>query len=299
MGFFRRTIKTRANSLRRPTMSNTAMNSHVPTSFSLWVVLGVLCAGCATATTGAPRQQPSSASGQAPAASSIAASSKVWIGRHAAFEDFLRRAVVDRATGVGSSQHVFFKPGGLAAGASLKAEAYKLEIAGYRLDRVLSLDMVPPTVEVRANGEPVSLQLWVENARLLRQIKAGNVSPPDPAAWNAQLQRAYAFENLVANLDQNEGSPVVDPQWNVMVLDHSRGFTNTLAQRYEIGKTLNQIDRPFFNRVRSLDKATVRRAIGDLVDANAIDALFVRRDGLVKAFEKLAAEKGATQVFTR
>lgn len=125
------------------------------------------------------------------------------------------------------------------------------------------------------------------------------VRPPDSAKWNAQLHRAYTFEDLVANLDENEGSPIVDPAWNLMVLDHSRGFTNTLAQPYEIGKTLNQIDRSFFNRVKALDKTTVRRAIVDLVDADAIDALFARRDSLVTAFEKLAAEKGQNEVFTR
>jgi hypothetical protein len=139
----------------------------------------------------------------------------------------------------------------------------------------------------------------VDNTRLLSQIRATNVSPPDPARWNAQLQRAYVFENLVANLDPNEGTPVVDPLWNLIILDHSRGFTDTLAQPYEIGKTLNQIDRAFFNQVKKLNKATVRRAIRDLVDAAAIDALFMRRDNLVKAFEKLATERGANQVFTR
>ena len=268
------------------------MNSCRRTRFSFWIVLTLSDVGCATTVTGVPPPLPS-------AAASTAVSSQVWIGRYGTFEDFLRRAVIDRATPVGSAQHVFFKPGGLATGGSLKAEAYKFEIAGYRLDRVLSLDMVPPTVEVHSNGEPVSLQLWVDNVKLLSQINAGNVSPPDPARWNSQLQRAYAFENLVANLDPNEGTPVVDPQWNLMILDHSRAFTNTLAQPYAIGKRLNQIDRAFFNRIRTLNKATVRRAIGDLVEADAIDALFARRDDLVKAFEALAAERGANQVFTR
>ncbi|HEY7444516.1 MAG TPA: hypothetical protein VH701_18950 [Vicinamibacterales bacterium] len=264
------------------------------TGYFLVVTLWVLCAAHSTSTGNVPPPESSP-----PAAQSKASSSKVWVGRYAAYEKFLRTAVIERATSVGSSQHVFFKPGGLVAGGSLKAEAYKLEIAGYQLDRVLSLDMVPPTVEVRSNGEPVSLQLWVDNTRLLSQIRATNVSPPDPARWNAQLQRAYVFENLVANLDPNEGTPVVDPLWNLIILDHSRGFTDTLAQPYEIGKTLNQIDRAFFNQVKKLNKATVRRAIRDLVDAAAIDALFMRRDNLVKAFEKLATERGANQVFTR
>ena len=33
-----------------------------------------------------------------------------------------------------------------AAGAGLKGESYKSEIAGYKLDRVFKRDLVPPTV---------------------------------------------------------------------------------------------------------------------------------------------------------
>jgi hypothetical protein len=258
------------------------------------VAISALCVGSAR-TAGVPSWEPFAVS----ATQSTASSSKVWIGHYAAYEQFLRTAVIERATSVGSAQHVFFRPGGLASSGSLKVEAYKLEIAGYRLDRVLSLDIVPPTVEVRSKGAPASLQLWVDNVKLLSEIRAGNLSPPDPTRWNAQLQRAYLFENLVANLDPNEGTPVVDRQWNLVVLDHSRGFTKTLEQRYEIGKTLNQIDRVFFGRLKALTRTSLKRALGDLVDADAINALLARRDNLVKAFEALAAQRGENQVFTR
>ena len=149
----------------------------------------------------------------------------------------------------------------------------------------------------RSNGEMAAVQLWVLNTRMLKQLNERNLRASDPIKWNYQLDRLYAFEDLVANLDENEGSPIVDPRWNLIVLDHSRAFTNTLAQPYEIGKKLNQIDRSFFDRIKALDKATVQRAIGDLVNADALDALFARRDNIVKAFEKLAAQKGANQVF--
>lgn len=232
-----------------------------------------------------------------PAAPSAAASSKVWIGHHAEYEKFLRTAAIDRAKG--TTQRVFFAPGGLAASGALHREDYKGEIAGYKMDRVLTLDMVPPTVEVRVDGALMSLALWVLNTRQVRRISDGGVGAPDPARWAYQLHRAYAFEDLVANLDiEYEASPLIDPQGNLILLDHSRAFTNTLAQPFEIGTKLTQIDRTFYNRIKALNKTTVRRAIGDLVDARAIDALFTRRDAIVLAFEKLAAQKGATQVFT-
>jgi len=38
---------------------------------------------------------------------------------------------------------------------------------------------------------------------------------------------------------------------------------------------------------------------GDLVNADALEALFGRRDIIVKAFEKLAEQEGENKVFTR
>jgi len=170
-------------------------------------------------------------------------------------------------------------------------------IAAYKLDRLLELDMVPPTVEVRYNGELASLQLWVHDTKMLKEVNEKKLRAPDPEKWNYQLHRTYLFDDLVANIDENQGNLLFDPQWNFIKIDHSRAFTNTLVQPFEIGKRLNQIDRPFFDRIKALDKATVRREIGDLLETGALDALFLRRDALVKAFEKLAAQKGANQVF--
>ena len=267
---------------------------------SISLALGVLIADRAIGATSVPPRQPPAPAQQPPApAEQVPPSSKVWIGRYAEYEEFLRTAAIDRTTAIGTTQQVFFKPGGLAAGAALRPpHASKLEIAGYKLDRVLTLDMVPPTVQVRYKGEMTALTLWVLNCMELKELNEQNLRAPDPVKWAYQLNRLHAFEDLVANLDEHEGTPIVDPQWNLIVLDHSRAFTNTLALPYEIGKKLNQIDRPFFDRIKALDRPTVQRAIGDLVDADALDALFARRDNIVKAFEKLAAQKGANQVFT-
>jgi len=237
--------------------------------------------------------------GQNPTASpSAERGSKVWIGHYAEYEEFLRNAVVDRTIDMGAATRVFFKPGGLAASAALKSHVTRSEIAGYRLDRVLGLDMVPPTVEVRYNGKMTGLQLWVLKCRELKELNELNLHAPNPVKWAYQLNRLHAFEDLAANLDKREGTPIVDPQWNIIVLDHSLAFTNTLALPYEIGKDLKQIDRVFFDRIKTLDKATVQRAIGDLISADVLDALFARRDIIVKAFEKLAEQEGTSQVFT-
>jgi len=248
--------------------------------------------------------------GQAPATSG----SRIWIGRYAEFEEFLRTAeIVDTKgtpIGVMAPRHVFFKPGGLAAGGALKAiepgkydgywESYKSEIAAYKLDRLLALDMVPPTVEVRVGGprgKPASLQLWIENTIMLKEMQARHLEPPDNAKWNRQLHRLYLFDDLAANIDENEGNLLFDRDWNFIKIDHSRAFTDTLEQPFELGRKLAQIDRPLFDRVKRLDRETVRREIGALLETGALNALFVRRDAIVTALERLAQQKGAAVVF--
>jgi hypothetical protein len=237
--------------------------------------------------------------------------SRIWIGRYAEFEEFLRTANIERykttEVGVLAPRHAYFVPGGLANGASVKKvspgkqngffESYKSEIAAYKLDRLLELDMVPPTIARRLDGETMAVQLWIEDTRMLKEVNAKKLHPPDPGRWNFQLHRAYLFDDLVANIDENEGNLLFDPQWNFIKIDHSRAFTSTQTQPFEIGKKLIQIDRPFFDRIKALDKATVRREIGDFLEGGALDALFVRRDKLVNDFEKLAAQKSANQVF--
>jgi hypothetical protein len=249
----------------------------------------------------------------APPAPAPAQSSKVWVGHYAEYEAFLKTAPILRlegiSVGVTSPHHALFDAAGLAKGAAWKPikpgpydgyfESYRSEIAAYRFDRVLELDMVPPTVERNYKLDTGSLQLWVENSRTYKQILAANAHSPNVNEWNFQVNRQKTFDDLVADIDDNQGNMLVDPAWNLIKIDHSRAFTSQLVQPFEIGKALNSIDRTFFARIKALDRATLQREIGPLLENGALGALLARRDAMVKGFDKLAASKGDAQVFYR
>jgi hypothetical protein len=124
---------------------------------------------------------------------------------------------------------------------------------------------------------------------------------PDPAFWNRQLHRAYVFDDLVGNIDENAGNLLFDRQWNFIKVDHSRAFTDTQTLPFPVGQQggrgVVRIDRPFFDRIKALDRATVAHEIGNLLEGNCLPALFARRDAIVKQFEELAKKKGDAQVF--
>ncbi len=233
--------------------------------------------------------------------------SKVWIGRYAEFEDFLRTAHVDHVNsipvGVTKPQRAFFDPGGLAGSAAVKHlpmgqragfwEAYKSEIAAYELDRLLGLDMVPPTVERRVGSDLASVQLWVEGCRVIKDVDQKLC--PRPVEWAKQVLRQKVFDNLIANIDRNAGNILVDGEWNVILIDHSRAFA---SDKMPFMKEMTRVDRAFFERLKALDEASLMKQVRPWVlgDGTA-RAILKRRDKIVAHFEKLAQERGEAAVF--
>jgi hypothetical protein len=260
----------------------------------------------------APARAQAAAQVAAKAAAPVAVSpqakgAKIWLGHHAEFEEYLRTAPIenigDVPIGVTKPKRALFAKGGLASGAVLKYlpagrkqgywEAYKSEIAAYRLDRILGLDMVPPTVERRVGSDLASLQLWIEGCRHLKDRNQAEVS--SSAAWAKQVRRQRAFDNLIANIDRNAGNLLVDAEWNLILIDHSRAFA---SNEMPFMKQMTRIDREFYEKLKGLDEATLLPALKPWVlTEGSVRDILKRRDKIVTHFEKLAAQEGESVVF--
>jgi hypothetical protein len=232
---------------------------------------------------------------------------KVWIGRHAEFEEYLRTARVERVErvpiGVTKPERGFFAPGGLAASAAVKHlpmgqragfwEAYKSEIAAYELDRLLGLDMVPVTVERRVGSDLASVQLWVEGCKHVKDVDQS--ACPKPIDWAKQVCRQKVFDNLIANIDRNAGNLLVDDEWNLVLIDHSRAFAQ---DRMPFEKQMTRIDRELLARLKTLDEAGLMKHVRPWVLGDGpIRAILKRRDKIVAHFERLARERGEAAVY--
>lgn len=232
--------------------------------------------------------------------------SRIWTGRDAAIEHHLATAAVTRMEavpiGVTKPQRGTFAPGGAAARFAWKAlppqrrggypESYKAEVAAYKLDRLLELQMVPPVVERTIDGKVGAAVLWIENTT--PWVKDRPAQGPEPE-WSRQVSRMKLFDQLIANVDRNAGNLLYDSDWHLFLIDHSRAFTTRTSA--DGIAALNTVDRRVWEKIDALTAADVSRALGDWLTPAEQKALLSRRDRMRQAIATLVKQKGAGRVF--
>jgi hypothetical protein len=231
---------------------------------------------------------PGSGAEQAPSTkeTSKETSSKTWVGRHHEIEEYLRKAECENIEVFTSTNitRCTFRPGGPVARMAWKVlppgvyqgfkQSYKTEIAAYELDKLLKMDMVPPTVERTFQGHVGRAQQWVEKV-----VDARDVTSPDNrqrSHWEDQAVRMIMFDNLIGNRDRNRANMLRDPAWNLILLDHSRAF----APGRELLHKLIRIDEAYWATIEALTRSQLDAALAQWLDDNEIQAILDRREAM-------------------
>lgn len=235
------------------------------------------------------------------------ASAKTWLQNRAAIEQYLQTAKVigekDIPLGVTKPKRMQLEPGGPVEYFAFKAiqpgirggfwESYKSEIAAYELDKVLGLDMVPPTVEKRIKGTAGAAVMWCAPVKNFKDMGG----PPQLSAmptrhvaqWVRQMVRAGMFDDLIGNNDANQGNWLVDPSWNLIVIDKTRAFTTEKKLPYT---EFTHVDQALWEKMEALTEESLGAAIGKWVGKGEIRAMLERRAKMKGLFDRLIAEKG-------
>ena len=154
------------------------------------------------------------------------------------------------------------------------ADRWKHEVAAFRIDRLIGLGLVPPTVVRERQGREGSLQLWVENATSLSE--SGREESPDFRA------RRRLFDALVFNPDRNPGNILVAREGeDAWLIDHSRAFRALPSLPASLGDAPVEIPPGLRAGLEELTREMLKREVGALLAAEQIDALLARRDLLL------------------
>lgn len=189
-------------------------------------------------------------------------------------------------------------------------DEWRFEVAAYRMDKLLDLGMVPPTVEREFRGVKGSLQLWVDTAFSLLDIVDKDIRIPE-AARAAVEDRKYltrAFDSLIANEDRTQQNVRYTTDWRTILIDHSRAFRSDPGSfealyfgRHGTKKNtegrpflIRRLPRTFGDKLRALTFAGVREAAGPYLTEAEVRAVMARRDLLLRDIEESTQEAGGS-----
>jgi len=173
-------------------------------------------------------------------------------------------------------------------------DTWKFNIAGYRLDRMLGLNMTPPSVERKFRGQQASFTWWMGSAMMEAERLKKKRTPPDVDGFNHQMYIVRVFDQLIFNTDRNLQYLLITPDWKIWMIDHTRAFRR--HKDLKNAKNLGQCERTLLTKLRSLTAAALETSLGDYLIDSEWGALLARRDKIVQAFEKKIAAKGEGQV---
>ncbi len=104
----------------------------------------------------------------------------------------------------------------------------------------------------------------------------------------------HVFDNLIANSDRNQGNLLVDADWTIWFIDHSRGFGR--SSRLPYPEKVRACERGLWKSLRELDEETVRQRLTPYLEGKEISALLSRRKKLIKHIQKLIDKNGEDAV---
>jgi hypothetical protein len=247
------------------------------------------------------------------------------VARRSEMETFLLTAEIVRSErageGVTKPWRLYLTKDGLEAQAFWKNpsgmmnafwEGWQYEIAAYRLDKLIGLDMVPVTVERKFQGQSGALSLRAEHKYSFLTLVQQQIRIPDEGQGPVERMKwlTRAWDSLIANEDRNQQNILFTEDWRTILIDHSRAFrssgefTKKLMfgvegiKRGSDGRLLLfvRLPRRFYERVKALTRESIKAAVGDTLTGKEIGAILTRRDLLIKEIDTQILFKGEANV---
>jgi hypothetical protein len=171
-------------------------------------------------------------------------------------------------------------------------DCYEYVLASYELDKMLDLNLVPPTVERKIERRKGSLMLFLEPPVMSEEDRMQkNLVPPDPVSFNKTLSDLVIFEHLLffpslcSQRDLGNILIQTEKNWKVWMVDLSEAFAP--AMRLITGCEITDCSDNLFHKLENLNRDGIQVRLGKYLNDEEISALLVRKDLIIKKVKEL------------
>jgi hypothetical protein len=110
---------------------------------------------------------------------------------------------------------------------------------------------------------------------------------PGGPEWGQATRRMLTFDNLIGNPDRNAGNILIGPLGQLILIDHSRAFTDETR----LPRKVERVDARLWAAIQSLTADDFTQVLQPWIGAEAVGALLERRKEMGDALDKLLVKK--------
>jgi hypothetical protein len=185
------------------------------------------------------------------------------------------RDIVTVSDGVATVEAVFDKR---------KSKGFYPEVAAYRLDKLINLEMVPVAVPRTVDGDEGSLRFlpknWIDEASRQQEGSGGSAWCPLQEQWNAM----FVWDVLTYNDGRNGRNIHYSLDlWQLMLVGHEDAFSARKGVPARLRQVPYDVGQAWRDAASDLTEEALTGALGDVLNEKRIRALAARANALAES----------------
>ena len=163
------------------------------------------------------------------------------------------------------------------------ADRYVYDVAAYKIDRMIDLQMVPTATLAQVEGQDGALSDWVENAINERDRVASDMPFNSFCKQHEQYRLRYIFDILIHNDDRNLTNILwTKDDYMLRFIDHSLAFRAKDDRPKQYRKVILQVSDLLRGKLEALDEEMLTAELSEYLHPKQIQAILERRDLILK-----------------